>query len=83
MGNGRLQPTGAFNSMSRDFFDLSPGEWVEELQPPRRRMQILAIHTRPGAKAANVEMAIAGNNVDRISLSIFALSDTARFRRLR
>ncbi|WP_282183185.1 hypothetical protein [Niveispirillum sp. SYP-B3756] len=43
----------------------------------------MAIHARPGIKAANVELAIAGNVVDRLSLSIFALSDVNRFRRLR
>ncbi|MDG5497979.1 hypothetical protein [Niveispirillum sp. BGYR6] len=69
--------------MARDFTDFAPGEWVEELQPPRRRLQIMAIHARPGIKAANVELAIAGNVVDRLSLSIFALSDANRFRRLR
>lgn len=69
--------------MARDFVDFAPGEWVEELQPPRRRLQVMAIHARPGIKAANVELAIAGNVVDRLSLSIFALSDINRFRRLR
>jgi hypothetical protein len=69
--------------MTRDIADFAPGEWVEELQPPRRRMQVMAVHSRPGVKAANVELAIAGNVVDRLSLSIFALSDGNRFRRLR
>jgi hypothetical protein len=69
--------------MARDFVDFAPGEWVEELLPPRRRLQVMAIHARPGIKAANVELAIAGNVVDRLSLSIFALSDANRFRRLR
>jgi hypothetical protein len=69
--------------MARDIADFAPGEWVEELQPPRRRMQVMAVHIKPGLKAANVELAIAGNVVDRLSLSIFALSDANRFRRLR
>lgn len=69
--------------MARELVDLSPGEWVEELQPPRRRFQIMAIHTKPGLRTANVELAIAGNVVDRLSLSISALSDSNRFRRLR
>jgi len=69
--------------MARDIADFAPGEWVEELQPPRRRMQVMAVHAKPGIKAANVELAIAGNVVDRLSLSIFALSDANRFRRLR
>lgn len=69
--------------MARDVVDFSPGEWVEELQPPKRRLQIMAVHAKPGVKAPNVELAVDGNPVHRISLSIFALADIHRFRRVR
>ena len=69
--------------MAREVIDFSPGEWVEELTPPKRRFQILAVHNKPGQRTPNVELAIDGNPVHRLSLSIFALADHQRFRRVR
>lgn len=69
--------------MAREINDFTAGEWVEELQPPRRRLQIMAVHVKAGVRTPNVELAVAGNPVDRISLSIFALGDPLRFRRVR
>lgn len=69
--------------MAREVIDFSPGEWVEELMPPKRRFQIMAVHAKPGTRAPNVELAIDGNPVHRLSLSIFALADLQRFRRVR
>jgi len=69
--------------MARDVIDFSPGEWVEEIQPPKRRFQIMAVHAKPGVRTPNVELAINGNPVHRISLSIVALADMHRFRRVR
>lgn len=69
--------------MAREVIDFSPGEWVEELTPPKRRFQIMAVHSKPGTPAANVELAVDGNPVHRLSLSIFALADMHRFRRVR
>jgi hypothetical protein len=68
--------------MARDLIDFSAGEWLEEIQPPRRRLQIFAIHVKPGKLTTNVELAVAGNPVDRISLSIHAIADGSRFRRI-
>jgi len=69
-------------AMPRDAGTITPGEWIEEIRPPRRRMQVMAIHQKPGFAAPNVELAIEGNPVDRLTLSLFALGDNARFRRL-
>ncbi|MFM2043623.1 MAG: hypothetical protein RLY86_2199 [Pseudomonadota bacterium] len=69
--------------MPRDAETLTPGEWLEEMRPPRRRMQILALHRKPGQPVANVELAIEGNPVDRLTLSQLAIADTSRFRRMR
>ncbi|AUN33050.1 hypothetical protein IP70_21375 [alpha proteobacterium AAP38] len=69
--------------MAREVIDFSPGEWVEELTPPKRRFQIMAVHSKPGTPAPNVELAVDGNPVHRLSLSIFALADMHRFRRVR
>jgi len=69
--------------MPRDTNPLVPGDWVQENKAPHRRMQVIAIHTKPGHPAPNVEMAVAGNPVDRLSLSIHVLTDPDRFKRLR
>lgn len=68
--------------MPRDKDVLTPGDWVEEIGAPRRRLLVMAIHRKPGHATANVELAIDGNPVDRIALSLYALADAARFRRL-
>lgn len=69
--------------MPRDVDPLSPGDWVEETRLPRRRLQVLAIHHKPGHPVANVEMAVEGNNVHRLSLSLPAVMDGSRFKRIR
>lgn len=69
--------------MPRDVDPLSPGDWVEETRTPRRRLQVLAIHSKPGHPVANVEMAIDGSPVNRLSLSLQAVTDSSRFKRIR
>ncbi len=68
--------------MGREVPELLAGDWVEETKPQKRRFQILAIHHKPGHPAPNVELAIEGNAADRITLSLFAVADASRFRRL-
>lgn len=68
--------------MARESLDLAAGVWVEETKPQKRRFQILAIHHKPGHPAPNVELAVEGNASDRLTLSLFAVSDTTRFRRI-
>ncbi|WP_114395652.1 hypothetical protein [Oleisolibacter albus] len=68
--------------MPRDIGALSPGDWIEEKHPPRRRLQVMAIHSRVGHPTPNVELAVDGNPVDRLSLSLYAVNDQARFRKM-
>lgn len=68
--------------MARDSADFLAGDWIEEIKPQKRRFQILAIHHKPGHPAPNVELAIDGNAADRLTLSLFAVADSSRFRRL-
>jgi len=68
--------------MPRDGDTLAPGDWVEEVQPPRRKLRVLAVHRKPGQPAPNVEMAVEGNPVNRLTLSIYAVTDSSRFKRI-
>lgn len=68
--------------MARDVAELMAGDWLEEKKPQKRRFQVLAIHHKPGHPAPNVELAIDGNAVDRVTLSLFAVTDPSRFRRV-
>lgn len=58
-----------------------PGEWLEELKVPRRRLLVHAVHqhaTRP----VHVEFLVEGRSSDRLSLALEVVLDAARFRRL-
>ena len=68
--------------MAREVAELMAGDWVEETKPQKRRLQVLAIHHKPGHPAPNVELAINGNAADRVTLSLFAVTDPSRFRRV-
>lgn len=69
--------------MPRDAGELATGDWIEETHAPRRRLQVLAIHAKPGRPTPNVELAVDGNPVHRLTLSPYALADGSRFKRIR
>ncbi len=58
-----------------------PGEWMEEVKLPKRRMLVHAVHQRPG-HPPHVEFLVEGRSSDRLSLALEVVLDTDRFRRL-
>lgn len=57
-----------------------PGEWMEEVRLPKRRMLVHAVHQRPG-HPPHVEFLVEGRASDRLSLALEVVMDTDRFRR--
>lgn len=58
-----------------------PGDWLEEIKLPKRRLLVHAIHQRPG-HVPHVEFLVAGRPSDRLSLAMEVVLDGDRFRRL-
>jgi len=58
-----------------------PGEWIEELKQPRRRLLVHAVHQK-AERPVHVEFLVDGRNSDRLSLALEAVLDGSRFRRL-
>lgn len=58
-----------------------PGEWLEELKLPRRRLLVHAVHQH-AARPVHVEFLVDGRNSDRLSLALEVVLDATRFRRL-
>lgn len=58
-----------------------PGEWMEEVKLPRRRLLVHAVHSRPG-HPPHVEFLVDGRSSDRLSLALEVVNDPERFRRL-
>lgn len=57
------------------------GDWVEEVKLPKRRLLVHAVHHRTG-HPPHIEFLVEGRVSDRISLSLEAVLDVERFRRL-
>ncbi len=58
-----------------------PGEWLEELKLPRRRLLVHAVHQH-AARPVHVEFLVDGRSSDRLSLALEVVLDATRFRRL-
>ncbi|MFV3075547.1 hypothetical protein [Niveispirillum fermenti] len=58
-----------------------PGEWLEEVKSPRRRLLVHAVHQH-AARPVHVEFLVNGRNSDRLSLALEVVLDATRFRRL-
>ena len=57
-----------------------PGDWMEEVKLPRRRLLVHAVHSRPG-HPPHVEFLVDGRVNDRLSLSLEAVLDSERFKK--
>lgn len=57
------------------------GDWVEEVRLPKRRLLVHAVHHRAG-HPPHIEFLVEGRVSDRISLSLEAVLDGERFRRV-
>ncbi|WP_154667315.1 hypothetical protein [Niveispirillum irakense] len=58
-----------------------PGDWLEELKLPRRRLLVHAVHQH-AARPVHVEFLVEGRSSDRLSLALEVVLDGARFRRM-
>ncbi|MDE1145298.1 MAG: hypothetical protein PW843_01610 [Azospirillaceae bacterium] len=58
-----------------------PGEWMEEVKLPKRRLLVHAIHQRAG-HPPHVEFLVDGRSSDRLSLALEVVLDSDRFRRM-
>jgi hypothetical protein len=58
-----------------------PGEWMEEVKLPKRRMLVHAVHQRSG-HPPHVEFLVEGRASDRLSLAMEVVLNTERFRKL-
>ena len=58
-----------------------PGDWMEEVKLPKRRLLVHAVHARPG-HPPHVEFLVDGRSSDRLSLALEVVLDSDRFRRL-
>ncbi|WP_119681036.1 hypothetical protein [Indioceanicola profundi] len=58
-----------------------PGDWLEEVKLPKRRLLVHAVHQRPG-HPAHVEFLVDGRSSDRLSLALEVVLNAERFRRL-
>jgi hypothetical protein len=57
------------------------GDWVEEVKLPKRRLLVHAVHHRTG-HPPHIEFLVEGRVSDRLSLSLEAVLDGERFRRV-
>ena len=57
------------------------GDWVEEVRLPKRRLLVHAVHHRTG-HPPHIEFLVEGRVSDRLSLSLEAVLDGERFRRV-
>jgi hypothetical protein len=57
------------------------GDWVEEVKLPKRRLLVHAVHHRTG-HPPHIEFLVEGRVSDRLSLSLEAVLDVERFRRV-
>jgi len=68
--------------LSRRAPDLpKPGDWLEEVKLPRRRLLVHAVHQR-SSHPPHVEFLVDGRHSDRLSLALEVVLDSERFRRL-
>ncbi len=58
-----------------------PGDWMEEVRLPKRRLLVHAVHQRPG-HPPHVEFLVDGRSSDRLSLALEVVLDGERFRRV-
>ncbi|HYC02363.1 MAG TPA: hypothetical protein VED40_03675 [Azospirillaceae bacterium] len=58
-----------------------PGDWMEEVRLPKRRLLVHAVHQRPG-HPPHVEFLVDGRSSDRLSLALEVVQDQERFRRV-
>ncbi|WP_114395649.1 hypothetical protein [Oleisolibacter albus] len=58
-----------------------PGDWLEEVKLPKRRLLVHAVHQRP-SHPAHVEFLVEGRASDRLSLALEVVMDPERFRKI-